>query len=73
MITKIDVHDLPEKQIYLIQEFVEFLRNKVKNTEPSEEDNNWSVLSASNFAKDWNNEKDTIYDKWSEYYHVPER
>lgn len=73
MLTKIDVQDLPESQIYLVQEFVEFLRNKFKNEVSLRENEDWTMLSTGNFAKDWDNEKDAIYDKWSEYYHVPER
>lgn len=30
MINNIDVHDLPEKEVRVIQEFVEFIREKVR-------------------------------------------
>ncbi len=74
---KIDVHDLPEEQARLVQEFVEFLRRKlrtgafIKEEEAKEQD--WGAAALSSFAKDWENEQDAIYDNWREHYHVPAR
>jgi hypothetical protein len=73
----IDVHDLPEDQVKLVQEFVEFLRKKRKTKrstqEEEEKEKEWGQLAVTNFAKDWENEKDAIYDNWRQHYHVPER
>lgn len=38
-----------------------------------EADLDWSGLSASGFAKDWDNEKDAIYDNWKKLYGVSKR
>jgi len=77
MVDVIDVHDLPEEQVSLIQEFVEFLRRKLKPKqlikEEEEKDKEWGKLAMTSFAKDWENEKDAIYDNWKELYHVSER
>ena len=75
MIDKIDVKDLPEEQVKLIQEFVEFLRSKLKARQfiKEEEDKEWSKLAIGSFAKDWDNDKDAIYDNWKELYGVSER
>lgn len=76
MIETIDVSDLPEEQAGLIQEFVEFLRRKLKTRqfikEEEEKDKEWDKLAMTSFVQDWDNEKDTIYDNWKEYYHVSE-
>lgn len=73
----IDVHDLPVDQIKLVQEFVEFLREKLKAKqfiqEEEEKDKEWSQLAMTSFAEDWENDKDAIYDDWREHYHVSER
>lgn len=73
----INVHDLPEDQVGLVQEFVDFLRRKLKTKqfakEEEEKDKDWSKLAMTSFAKDWENDKDAIYDNWKECYHVPER
>lgn len=72
----IDVHDLPVDQIKLVQEFVEFLREKLKAKqfiqEEEEKDKEWSQLAMTSFAEDWENDKDAIYDNWREHYHVSE-
>ena len=70
MVDKIDVQDLPEDQVELVQEFVEFLREKFRTKQIKEEDKGWSELAISSFAKDWENEKDAIYDNWEEIYGV---
>jgi hypothetical protein len=72
----IDIHDLPKEQKNLIHDFVEFLRRKSRthsSREEQEKENEWSSLAISSFAKDWDNEKDALYDDWREHYHVPER
>ena len=72
----IDVHDLPVDQIKLVQEFVEFLREKLKAKqfiqEEEEKDKEWSQLAMTSFAEDWENDKDSIYDNWRDHYHVSE-
>lgn len=72
----IEVHDLPVDQIKLVQEFVEFLREKLKAKqfiqEEEEKDKEWSQLAMTSFAEDWENDKDAIYDSWREHYHVSE-
>jgi hypothetical protein len=77
MIDKIDVRDLPEEQVKLIQEFVEFLRAKLRTKQFIKEekgvDEEWSKLAIDSFAEDWDNEKDAIYDNWKELYGVSER
>jgi hypothetical protein len=78
MTETVDVHDLPEEQASLVQEFVEFLRrrrqkNKQTLKEEKEKNKEWSKLAMTSFAKDWENEKDAVYDRWREHYHVPER
>jgi hypothetical protein len=73
----IDIHDLPKEQKNLIHDFVEFLRRKCKTNqsirEEREKEREWSSVAISSFAKDWDNEKDALYDNWREHYHVPER
>ena len=74
----VDVHDLPEEQASLVQEFVEFLRrrrqkNKQTLKEEKEKNKEWNKLAVTSFARDWENEKDAAYDQWRERYHVPER
>jgi hypothetical protein len=74
VIDKIDVQDLPEEQVKLIQEFVEFWRSKLKAKRliKEEESKEWSKLAISSFVKDWDNDKDAIYDNWKEIYGVSE-
>lgn len=36
------------------------------------EEKEWLKLAVASFAKDWENEKDSIYDNWRERYHLPE-
>jgi hypothetical protein len=72
----IDIHDLPKEQKNLIHDFVEFLRRKSRtqsSMEEREKEKEWSSLAISSFAKDWDNEKDALYDNWRDHYHVPER
>ena len=73
----IDIHDLPKEQKNLIYEFVEFLRRKCRIDqsirEDREKEKEWSSAAISSFAKDWDNDKDALYDNWREHYHVPER
>jgi hypothetical protein len=72
----IDVRDLPEDQAQLVATFVEFLRHKLRTSqatiEASAEEQEWSAVAVTSFAKDWDNEQDTIYDDWKERYHVSE-
>jgi hypothetical protein len=35
-----------------------------------EKDKEWSKLAITGFAKDWDNEKDAIYDDWKRHYHI---
>ena len=78
MTKNIDVHDLPDEEIKLLQEFVEFLRKRLKTKhllkeeEEKDKDKEWSKLAITSFTKDWENEKDAIYDAWREHYHVSE-
>jgi excisionase family DNA binding protein len=37
------------------------------------EDRDWAVLAQDSFARDWDNEKDAVYDKWRELYAVRDR
>ncbi len=72
----IDVHDLPDEEVSLIQDFVEFLRIKLKKNSFKEEElknKEWSKLAIASFSKDWENEKDAIYDNWEESYHASKR
>jgi excisionase family DNA binding protein len=32
----------------------------------------WTKLSEESFARDWDNDKDAVYDNWRELYGVPE-
>ena len=78
MTEMVDVHDLPEEQASLVQEFVEFLRrrrqkNKQTLKEEKKKNKEWNKLAVTSFARDWENEKDAVYDRWRERYHVPER
>jgi hypothetical protein len=71
------VRGLPEDQAQLVAAFVEFLRRRLRearernDAEAQEQD--WSAGAAMSFAKDWENDEDTIYDNWRQHYHVPER
>ena len=38
--------------------------------EEEQRDNHWGSLAISEFAEDWENQKDAIYDNWENYYHV---
>jgi hypothetical protein len=72
----IDIHDLSQEQKNLIHDFVDFLRRKCRSYSIREErhrEKEWSSAAISSFAKDWDNEKDAVYDNWREHYHVPER
>jgi AbrB family looped-hinge helix DNA binding protein len=42
---------------------------KVAKEETAKE-KEWSALAATSFIKDWENEKDAIYDNWEEQYHI---
>ena len=74
---RIDVHDLPEEQAQLVAAFVEFLRRKLREAREQQDteaqEREWSAGAVTNFAKDWDNEPDAIYDDWRDQYHVPER
>jgi hypothetical protein len=75
---RIDVHDLPEEQAQLVQEFIEFLRRK-RQTDPVTRDDEalegqaWSAGAHTGFATDWENDADAVYDTWKEHYHVEKR
>ncbi len=69
MIQTIDVQNLPEEEVSLVREFVEFLRKRVE-TKHAESDKEWGSISTAAFALDWKNEKDAVYDNWKELYHV---
>jgi hypothetical protein len=68
----IDVHDLPEEQAQLVAAFVEFLRRQRQEAsqEALAQEQDWAVVAAQSFTKDWDNEDDAIYDNWREHYHV---
>ncbi len=56
---------LPEGSEFFIT-ISKSLTKKDKNTE----DRQWGALSNNSFTKDWDNDKDSIYDNWKEEYHV---
>ena len=65
----IDVQDLPEDQAKLVQDFVDFLRSRLQDSE----DADWTNASMASFAADWDNEEDAIYDNWEDHYGIPKR
>jgi len=69
MIQTIDVQNLPEEEVSLVCEFVEFLKKRVE-MKHSEREREWFDVSTVSFAKDWDNEKDAVYDRWKELYNV---
>lgn len=74
MATKIDIYDLPDEEVKLVQDFVDFLKMKLSVKRLiKEEDIQWGKLAVASFAQDWDNEKDALYDNWREAYHVPDR
>ena len=73
MIDKIDVHDLPEEQVGIVREFVEFLRARYRGKSVVGEESEFAALSNDSFAADWENPKDAIYDDWKEKYNLRER
>lgn len=34
----------------------------------SQEDNEWIALAGTGFAEDWDNEKDSVYDNWRDFF-----
>ena len=73
MVESIDVHDLPDDQAHLVQEFVAFLRGKLHTQQVKEaeaQDQAWGTAAITSFAKDWDNPSDARYDNWKELYHV---
>jgi hypothetical protein len=72
MSQSIDVQNLPEEEVSLVREFVEFLRKRVEGKR-SEADQEWSAVASRSFSQDWENKQDAVYDRWKELYHVPAR
>jgi hypothetical protein len=76
LVDTIDVRGLPKEQAQLVQEFVDFLRRKLRETQDitdaEAQERDWGAGAVTSFTKDWENEEDAIYDNWREHYHVPE-
>lgn len=49
--------------------FITISKSLTKKDKISEDDR-WGTLSNSSFAKDWDNNKDAIYDNWEKQYNV---
>lgn len=69
MIDHIDVHDLSPEEVKYVQQIVEELKAKSRS---EDSDKDFAMISAGSFERDWENEKDALYDNWKERYHVPQ-
>ena len=67
----IEIDDLHEDEVRILRDFVSFLKKRKKIS--GKEEKEWGSLAVNNFAEDWENEKDSLYDNWKEFYHVQER
>ncbi|MBF0458063.1 MAG: hypothetical protein HQK99_09230 [Nitrospirae bacterium] len=65
----IDVKGLPEETARKIKELVDVLK---RGAVPPSLDlpKEWTGLSLPSFARDWDNDTDSVYDHWHEKYHV---
>ena len=67
MIDHIDVHDLSPENVRYVQHIVDELKAKSRSEDA---DKDFAMISVASFEKDWENEKDAVYDNWKERYRV---
>ena len=65
----IDVKGLPEETARKIKELVDVLKQGAIHSF-SDLPKEWSGLSLPGFTRDWDNDKDSVYDHWHEKYHL---
>jgi AbrB family looped-hinge helix DNA binding protein len=71
---KLNIHEGNILEVLLKNNGI-FIKPKVladtdKASPKSTPDKEWAALSNSSFTKEWDNEKDTIYDNWKKHYHL---
>ena len=52
-------------------ERVDYPENKEFKITIEDEKEEWSSFANTSFARDWENDKDMIYDDWKEHYKIP--